>query len=67
MIARKAATGSVIGSSVDLTVQLRSPRAGPAITYTGPVNGATILGRLNGGNIQHDGPFTNTPLTLTKQ
>jgi len=60
-------TGSSDGSNVSLTIQLRPPRQGPAITYAGPVNGSMILGRLNGGNIQHDGPFLNTPLTLSSQ
>lgn len=60
-------TGSNDGSTVSLSIQLRQPRQGPAISYAGPVNGSMILGRLNGGNIQHDGPFTNTPLTLSSQ
>ena len=59
------ATGSMTGLDVALTIQLR--RGGPAISYAGSVDRLTITGRLNGGDIQHDGPFSNTPLTLTKQ
>ena len=62
------ATGAGTGSNVELTIQLRAPRQGPAITYSGKLDGSvTMRGNLNGGNIQHDGPFTSTPLTLNKQ
>lgn len=57
-------TGSLPGSTITLTIQLRQR---PPISYTGSVDGQAIRGRLNGGNIQHDGPFGDTPLTLDKR
>jgi hypothetical protein len=58
-------TGSITGLNVALSIQLRRP--GPAISYEGSVDRLTITGQLNGGDIQRGGPFSNTPLALSKQ
>ena len=57
--------GSTTGESVELTIRVAS--RGSPVTYVGKRDGPVIRGRLTGGNIQHDGPFTDTPLELARQ
>lgn len=62
-------TGSFSTPNLNLTIQIRPTSADPvrpAISYVATISGNTITGTLNGGNIQHDGPFVNTALVLTK-
>jgi hypothetical protein len=60
-------TGSTTGSGFTVTLQLRPPPQRPSISYAGSWDAKGMTGRLNGGDLQHDGPFADTPLSLTKQ
>lgn len=56
--------GTASGSSVTLRIQ---PGARSVVTYQATADGRTMSGWLTGGDIQHDGPFSNTSLTLQRQ
>ena len=57
-------TGSLSGAAVTLNIQ---PASRAMVNYQGTLDGRAIAGRLNGGDVQHDGPFVNTALTLLRQ